>query len=187
MYFLGYHGTNESSARSILTNGVQSKFLPPMGQIGRGFYIAKVNGPLPDWGAGCATGPLSTFQKIVNILTGYNYNPFIGINKRPAILKVYSTKPLIHCKWSVMNPDSIAFIRAMTMSMSMSTGEYILERYKWLQMVIPFEELKYLHVERYDGKNERSKNWYPRESHSLRTDHPYEPRMGSGPFRRHSV
>ncbi len=51
MYFIGYHGTSEASAQNILSVGVQERFLPPTGQIGRGFYIAKMNGTLPQWGA----------------------------------------------------------------------------------------------------------------------------------------
>ncbi len=55
MYFIGYHGTSEASAQNILSVGVQERFLPPRGQIGRGFYIAKMNGTLPQWGSENAT------------------------------------------------------------------------------------------------------------------------------------
>ena len=55
MIFLGYHGTSEASAQNILAVGIQRKFLPATGQIGPGFYLAKMNGELPQWGAGWAT------------------------------------------------------------------------------------------------------------------------------------
>jgi len=47
MQFIGYHGTSESSAQNILHTGVRRECLPATGQIGPGFYIAKMKGELP--------------------------------------------------------------------------------------------------------------------------------------------
>ncbi|MBV8156442.1 MAG: hypothetical protein JO278_02230, partial [Dyella sp.] len=91
MYFIGYHGTSETSALNILAVGIQARFLPPTGQMGRGFYVAKMNGTLPQWGARTATeiarARLSYFTRIVGLLTGNVNNPWIGNAARQTILK----------------------------------------------------------------------------------------------------
>ena len=79
MYFIGYHGTSEASALNILSVGIQARFLPPTGQIGPGFYVAKTNGTLPQWGADWATerarSQQSFFVRMVSRITGEVNNP----------------------------------------------------------------------------------------------------------------
>jgi hypothetical protein len=101
MDFIGYHGTSEKSAQNILTVGIQERFLPPTGQIGRGFFIAKMNGTLPQWGAENATAGarsrLSYFVRMVSLLTGEVNNPLIGTDAQRTILKIYTVRPLLRC------------------------------------------------------------------------------------------
>lgn len=188
MEFLGYHGTNEVSARSILEGGVQARFLPPVGQIGRGFYLAKMNGTLPQWGAGTsvlgARSKLSYFQRMVVYLSGSYNNRFIDDAAKTTILKIYSTKPLRRVQWSIMNDPGIAILRWI----DGGVGEQVKHSARWLQMVVPFEELEYLVAVRDDGRREATTNWLPRESHFAASDQ-LDTRMGqAGPRpRRNSI
>ncbi|UOD32512.1 hypothetical protein INH39_13150 [Massilia violaceinigra] len=187
--FLGYHGTNEKSARSILTDGVQARFLPPMGQIGRGFYLAKMNGTLPQWGAETATfgarSKLSYFQRMVVYLSGSYNNRFIDDAAKSTILKIYSTQPLRRVQWSIMNEPSL---ESIGWTEGGSQG-HIESGSRWLQMVVPFEELQYLRAVRHDGNLESSNSWLARESHVPASDQAIDRRMGKVvPLtRRHSV
>lgn len=167
MYFIGYHGTSEASARNILSVGVQARFLPKTGQIGRGFYVARANGTLPQWGAHNATAPArmhhSYFIHIISLLTGERNNPWLAENARQTILKIYSTRPLRHCKWNIMNPVDLAVLK----DLHYDTGgfhESIKDDAKWLQMVIPEKELQFLHAKRDDGRYETPQNWIAKES-----------------------
>lgn len=116
MYFIGYHGTSEASAQNILSVGVQERFLPPTGQIGRGFYIAKMNGTLPQWGAENATEFARRnqpyFTRMVSLLTGASNNPWLDKAAQRTILKIYTVRPLLHCKWNIMNPGDLEFLKA---------------------------------------------------------------------------
>lgn len=113
MYFIGYHGTSEASAQNILSVGVQERFLPPTGQIGRGFYIAKMNGTLPQWGAENATEFARRnqpyFTRMVSLLTGESNNPWLDKAAQRTILKIYTVRPLLHCKWNITNPGDLEF------------------------------------------------------------------------------
>jgi hypothetical protein len=98
MDLIGYHGTSEISARNILDVGINERFLPPTGQIGRGFYIAKMNGALPQWAAGWATAGaranLRLWVRMISFLTGDVNNPFVDDHAQRTILKIYAVRPL---------------------------------------------------------------------------------------------
>ncbi len=144
MYFIGYHGTSEASAQNILSVGVQERFLPPTGQIGRGFYIAKMNGTLPQWGAENATELARRnqpyFTRMVSLLTGEENNPWLDKAAQRTILKIYTVRPLLHCKWNIMNPGDLEFLKA-TLYDNGGPGLDLKRDCKWLQMVAPPEEL----------------------------------------------
>lgn len=166
MEFIGYHGTSETSAQNILKVGIQAEFLPETGQIGPGFYVAKMSGELPQWGAEQATAPAREKQwrltRFISALTGDTYNPFSNNDARRTILKIYATRPLLKCKWNKMNPDDLKVLRAI----QKAGGEWrpLEEEAMWLQMVIPPEELQYLRAERDDGVIQRAHNWRPKET-----------------------
>jgi hypothetical protein len=171
MYFLGYHGTSEAHALSILGNGVLAEKLSPNGQIGKGFYIAKLNGALPRWGAEIATTEgraarrrawySNPFWKRVLLYLSGNQNLPFGDTAKMTILKVYSTRPLNHTRWSIMKLNTIEFIKATGgLSHEMQT----LDLPDWLQMVIPVDEVPYLVCTRDDGVIEHSQSWHARES-----------------------
>jgi hypothetical protein len=164
-YFLGYHGTSEASAKNILATGVRAEALPPRGQIGPGFYIARTNRALPEWGGVQATAVararLPWYMKIMVSLTGYDWNPLVPDDTIITILKVYSTVPLTKLKWSIMNPPSIPWMRAIIQQ----EGDWDwAESAKWLQMVIPFADLPHLVVKRDDGIFENPTGWWSHES-----------------------
>lgn len=166
MHFLGYHGTSETSAKSILSQGIHERFLPPTGQIGRGFYLARHNGTLPQWGASWSTrserDQMSLLVKIISLLTGEALNPLMADGAKMTILKIYSSRPLCHCKWNKMNPACFSVIQAIYLE----GGEYLnlVDDCKWLQMVVPPEELQFLSAKRDDGVFEQPHNWHAKES-----------------------
>jgi len=166
MYFIGYHGTSEASALNILSVGIQARFLPPTGQIGPGFYVAKMNGTLPQWGADWATerarSQQSFFVRMVSRITGEMNNPLIGNDARRTILKIYSLQPLLDCKWGIMNPGNLEFIKAALYGEA-GTGLDLEGDSKWLQMVVPPEKLKHLVAVRDDGVFEQPRNWLSKE------------------------
>lgn len=170
MYFIGYHGTSQASAQNILSVGVQERFLPPTGQIGRGFYIAKMNGTLPQWGAENATELARRnqpyFTRMVSLLTGESNNPWLDKAAQRTILKIYTVRPLLHCKWNIMNPGDLEFLKA-TLYDNGGPGLDLKRDCKWLQMVVPPEELQYLRVKRDDGIFEKPQNWFSKEDSDL--------------------
>ncbi len=172
MQFIGYHGTSESSALDILNTGIRRERLPRTGQIGPGFYIAKAKGKLPEWGAVQATASarnkLWAWQTFISRITGEYRNLAIPINAKMTILKIYTTKPLVRCKWNPMNPIDL---HALSVILDHSESgrrqeldEMLSDSSMWLQMVIPPEELKYLRARRDDGLPERTTNWLAKES-----------------------
>lgn len=167
MYFIGYHGTSEASALNILTVGIQERFLPRTGQIGRGFYVAKMNGTLPQWGAETATEQArarqSRFTRMVSLLTGEARNPWLADNAKRAILKIYAIRPLQHCKWNIMNAGDLEFLKAVCYANG-GSGLDLVRDGQWLQMVVPPEELQYLRARRDDGIFETPQNWLAKES-----------------------
>lgn len=167
MYFIGYHGTSEASAVNILTVGIQEKFLPPTGQIGRGFYVAKMNGTLPQWGAVNATeqarGRQPFYVRMLSMLTGEARNPLLESGAKRAILKIYSTRPLQRCKWNIMNQGDLSFIKAALYNNG-GPGLDPAADAQWLQMVVPPEELPYLRARRDDGRFEMPQNWRSKEA-----------------------
>lgn len=174
MFFLGYHGTSEPHATSILRDGVLPEKLNKNGQIGRGFYIAKLNKHLPRWAATFATAegrearsrewyskPL--FERILLYLTGAHNLP-VPSNAKSAVLKVYSDRPLHGLRWSVMQASDIKFIQA-TGGLSEEMKQINLPEY--LQMVIPPDQVHHLICRRDDGLPEGSTAWLPREAPHL--------------------
>ncbi|MPY22319.1 hypothetical protein FM037_09035 [Shewanella psychropiezotolerans] len=172
MQFIGYHGTSESSALNILKTGVRRECLPPTGQIGPGFYIAKMKGNLPEWGATQATAParhhMWIWRTIVSRITGEYHNPFLPNNAKRTILKIYTTKPLQQCKWNSMNPVDFSVMNMMLneseQGRHQALNDFFIHRSQWLQMVIPPEELKYLAVRRDDDITQKTTNWFSKES-----------------------
>ena len=171
MYFLGYHGTSERHAQHILLNGVLAEKLSPNGQIGKGFYIAKMNRQLPAWAATIATTEgrnarsaewyaKSYFTRVLLYLTGNNNLP-VPPEARRAVLKVYSTQPLDSLKWSIMQNSSLQMIKAVG-GLSVEMQQQNLPG--WLQMVVPPELVQYLVCERDDGLSESSAAWASREA-----------------------
>lgn len=168
MFFLGYHGTTEASAQNVLEFGAQAHRLPPSGQIGRGFYIAKTNGLLPAWGADNATArarnELPGWQKVICWLTGYYGFPFVDDRAKSAILKVYATIPLARCYWTIMNEPDVYLIRAMGGLDRAQLDDGI----QWLQMVIPVDQLARLHFARDDGVPEDPTGWGAKDHPDIR-------------------
>ncbi|WP_188014082.1 hypothetical protein [Photobacterium damselae] len=172
MYFIGYHGTSEKSAVNILNTGIRQDCLPKTGQIGHGFYVAKVKGALPEWGTEQATSAgrskLSIFQKTLNNVLGEKNNIFLPNEAKRTILKIYSTKYLAHCNWNPMNPVDLSCINEILKETPQSRdsmlNHLIKERSKWLQMVIAPEDFKYIIACRDDGKKEKNSNWFSKEA-----------------------
>ncbi|ENM5843440.1 hypothetical protein V4V60_003611 [Vibrio mimicus] len=172
MYFIGYHGTSEKSAINILNTGVRRDCLPKTGQIGPGFYVAKVKGALPEWGAEQATSVgrhnLGIFQRTLNNVLGERNNFFLPNEAKRTILKIYSTKYISHCSWNTMNPVDLSCINAILKETSQSRdcalNNLIKERSEWLQMVIAPEDFKYIFARRDDGKIEENSNWLSKEA-----------------------
>lgn len=177
MQFIGYHGTSEASAQNILRLGVSEQFLPKTGQIGPGFYIAKMNGTLPQWGAIQATATAkakqSYFIRMITKLTGgYLDNYLLSTSAQMTILKIYTTRPLNHCKWSIMNAingSDFAVLKAIHDQAQQENYQedrpFINQEQdaKWLQMVVPFDELQFLRAVRHDGQEEIAHNWISKD------------------------
>ncbi|MFT2793433.1 hypothetical protein ACMV5I_25655 [Serratia sp. T13T92] len=167
MYFIGYHGTSELSALNILSVGIQERFLSPNGQIGQGFYIAKINGTLPQWGAANATYTARQnqpyFTRMISFLTGEANNPWLDKAAQQTILKIYTTRPLRHCKWNIMNPGDLEFLKTIRYDTD-GPGLDLKRDCQWLQMVVPPEEIQYLRLRRDDGIFERPHNWIAKSS-----------------------
>lgn len=172
MYFIGYHGTSEKSAINILNTGIRRECLPKTGQIGPRFYVAKVKGALPEWGAEQATSlgrhNLSIFQRTLNNVLGERNNLFLPSDAKRTILKIYSTKYISHCNWNTMNPVDLScvneILKETPQSRDCALNNLIQERAEWLQMVIAPEDLKYIFACRDDGKREKNSNWFSKES-----------------------
>jgi hypothetical protein len=168
-HFIGYHGTSEESAQNILNAGIQERRLGATGQIGRGFYVARMNGTLPHWGAEQATAEarskLPYFVRMVSLLTGEVNNPLIGIDARRTILKIYALQPLVGCKWNIMNPPDLNVLKILRYDNGgPGLAREDLELHcQWLQMVVPPDQLQYLRAERDDGIFERPKYWLSKE------------------------
>jgi hypothetical protein len=184
MYFIGYHGTSETSALSILNEGVRRDRLPKNGQIGPGFYVARMKGKLPEWGAEQATAParhraerarlearrkMSYFTWAISYLTGDTNNPIIDPDAVRTILKVYATQQLQGVKWNIMNQSNLEFVKASSYGKG-GSGINPAEDCKWLQMVVPFGELKYLYVTRDNGLVEQPQNWLTKEGPDVTQD-----------------
>ncbi|MCQ6498148.1 hypothetical protein NPN26_25440, partial [Vibrio parahaemolyticus] len=73
--------TSEKSAINILNKGIRRDCLPKTGQRGQGFYVAKVKGALPEWGAEQATSGgrhnLSICKRALNKMLGERNNLFL--------------------------------------------------------------------------------------------------------------
>lgn len=172
MQFIGYHGTSESAALNILNTGIRRECLPPTGQIGPGFYIAKMKGSLPEWGAVQATArernQLWAWRTMLSRLTGEYYNPVLPNDAKMTILKIYTTQPLVLCTWSPMNPTDLRVLNIVLnesdQGRRQALNDFLRERSLWLQMVIPFGELQYLRALRDDGSAEQTTNWLSKES-----------------------
>ena len=179
MHLIGYHGTSEASARNILTFGLNPDRLPPNGQIGRGFYVARSLGELPEWAAEWATEGARARQRFyvnwITALTGEAMNPLLPPEARRTILQVHATRLLLGCKWNRMNPSDFNTLRALQQQ---NGGDYLQLQADapWLQMVVPVEELQYLVVTRWEAGAlmERPRNWmtheYPENIWSQRFD-----------------
>ena len=185
MHFLGYHGTSEAHALSIINNGVRPEKLSPRGQIGKGFYIAKMNKSLPDWGAEIATTEgrnarskewysKSFFERVLCILTGNNNLP-VPPEAKKTVLKVYSTEPLDSLKWSVMKTGDLGVIKSLSGGLSEEMAES--KAPEWLQMVIPVDKVHLLVCRRDDGVAEQSAAWRPRETAFDLKTHPTPPAL----------
>ncbi|HHE0548468.1 TPA: hypothetical protein ACN362_004714 [Vibrio parahaemolyticus] len=172
MYFIGYHGTSEKSAINILNTGIRRDCLPKTGQIGHGFYVAKVKGALPEWGAEQATSVgrhnLSICQRALNKMLGERNNLFLPNEAKRTILKIYSTKYISHCNWNTMNPVDLSCLNEILKETSQSRGDalnnLIKERSEWLQMVIAPEDFKYIFARRDDSSKEKNSNWFSKEA-----------------------
>lgn len=179
--FVGYHGTNEASAKKIISNGLDGDVLP-VGQIGQGLYVGKSRA-ISEWATSQATRlalnrcerNTSTFNKVRNGFLSYfgggldyfKYSPRLEDEAKPAVLKVYSKRPLKEAQWNSMMSyeifDGLKFIESRQKRISEAEESEIVKKRKWLQMVIPVHELKYLVVKRDDGVDE-SPRWPSRES-----------------------
>lgn len=180
LYFIGYHGTSEKSAVNIINTGVRRECLPPTGQIGPGFYVAKVKGKLPDWGASLATEPersqeikkakqeMTTWQRMLSYVSGNYPEPDFSDKAKKTILKIYSTQPLKQCKWNIMNPPDLnewqAILDDAPSSRSEALDDLIKKRSVWLQMVVAPDELPFLVAFRDDGKAEQPTHWEANEA-----------------------
>ncbi|MBP1849058.1 hypothetical protein [Rhizobium halophytocola] len=171
MFFLGYHGTSEAHAFSILQNGVLAEKLSPNGQIGKGFYIAKMNKRLPSWASTIATHEgrkaradawysKSYLERVLLYLTGNNNLP-VPPEAKKTVLKVYATKPLDDLKWSVMQISTLQMIK-LTGGLSAEMENANLP--EWLQMVVPPDQVQHLVCTRDDGVVEHSTAWLAREA-----------------------
>ncbi|WP_424540254.1 RHS repeat-associated core domain-containing protein [Serratia marcescens] len=178
--FIGYHGTNELSAKNILEKGLDIDMIPH-GQIGQGFYISK-DRYLAE-GSSDPSGSLKKFEidknipfyrKIQNItlnLLGsnfaqYKFKPNYPDDITPVLLKVYQRQQVVHSQWNSMLSDDLDIIKYSKPEERKRVANDTIENMrKNLQMVIPSEEFNKLSIYRDDGLNETGA-WYPaRESH----------------------
>lgn len=175
--FIGYHGTNEASARNIIEHGLDIDKIPH-GQIGQGFYIAKdkalAAGSADPRGLGRAAAPPSFFAKVTNSIWSMFGSPSpqpvpeLPDEKKAVVLKVYSNQPLHHAQWNGMAGSDLSMLKAIEDKHERSTmgQENIKLTQKTLQMVIPAEEFPKLSIARDDGVEETGKWPQPKESHA---------------------
>lgn len=179
--FIGYHGTNEQSAKNILGKGLDIDMLPH-GQIGQGFYVAKdrylaEGSANPDGGRRKAEldRNIPFFRKIQNSLLGlfgsyfnaYKFSPDYPDNITPALLKVYKKQPLVNSQWNSMLRDDLSGIQFAKPDERQAVSDTIMKSMgKNLQMVIPSDEFSKLSLTRDNGITETG-IWHPaNESHS---------------------
>nr|WKF56136.1 putative deoxyribonuclease RhsA [Paraburkholderia busanensis] len=170
LYFVGYHGTTENSASSIIEKGIDISKLPGRGQIGRGFYVAHRPDNLPLWAAGIQ-GDIN-YGKLSWIKRAANAVGLVPAEVKPAVLKIYAKRlPSSSFKWSIMNPPDLAstsLIRAdrrfvgddgkMRMSPDQIAREEAREQAEYvgrLQGVVLNDAVRYLIAKRDDGAVER--------------------------------
>lgn len=203
--FIGYHGTSKQHATNIINKGLDIDKIP-LGQIGQGFYIAKgrwlsegSSQQAPDSAKSdkereykkmglsdkIKTAYLTNMSKIsLSSLTEYSsFNEIKkmisqkSVNEETAsLLKIYTSMPLKHTKWSSMlfpnYSDNLSMLRIMLSEEKTKEGKNIvLQNYfnahrKNLQMVIHKEDMHKLIVTKDDGVNESAK-WPARESHAM--------------------
>jgi insecticidal toxin complex protein TccC len=178
--FIGYHGTNELSAKNILEKGLDIDRIPH-GQIGQGFYIAK-DRYLAD-GSSNPSGSskkseidknIPFYRKIQNItldlfgskFAQYKFKPDYPDDITPVFLKVYQSQQVVHSQWNSMLSNDLAIIQYSKPEERQSVANDTIKNMgKNLQMLIPSEEFNKLSISRDDGRNETG-SWYPaRESH----------------------
>lgn len=178
--FIGYHGTNELSAKNILEKGLDIDRIPH-GQIGQGFYIAK-DRYLAD-GSSNPSGSLKKseidknipfYRKIQNstlnlfgsTFAQYKFKPNYPDDITPVLLKVYQSQQVVHSQWNSMLSNDLAIIQyAKPEDRQSLANDTIKNMAKNLQMLIRSEEFDKLSISRDDGRNETG-SWYPaRESH----------------------
>ncbi|MGJ7133279.1 hypothetical protein, partial [Morganella morganii] len=179
--FIGYHGTNEQSAKNILGKGLDIDMLPH-GQIGQGFYVAKdrylaEGSANPDGGRRKAEldRNIPFFRKIQNSLLGlfgsyfnaYKFSPDYPDNITPALLKVYKKQSLVNSQWNSMLRDDLSGIQFAKPDERQAVSDTIMKSMgKNLQMVIPSDEFSKLSLTRDNGITETG-IWHPaNESHS---------------------
>lgn len=174
--FIGYHGTNEASARNIIEHGLDIDKIPH-GQIGQGFYIAKdkalAAGSADPSGLGRAATPPSFFAKVTNSIWSMFGSPSpqpvpeLPDEKKPVVLKLYSNQPLQHAQWNGMAGSDLDILTAFEGEERIAMGEKNIKlTQNNLQMVIPAEEFPKLSIARDDGVEETGKWRQPKESHA---------------------
>ncbi|ELA9298408.1 RHS repeat-associated core domain-containing protein [Vibrio parahaemolyticus] len=174
--FLGFHGTNEKSAKNILSHKLDIDLIPH-GQIGQGFYLAK-DRALAEGSADPSGGKrkkeydekIPFINKVKNVLwnslgmDSYVYKPDYPEEITPAMLKVYEKVPVVHSQWNSMMNGDLAVIRYSD-DQQAAADEMINKMSQNLQMVIPSSEMDKLVLERDDGI-EATGQWNDyRESH----------------------
>ncbi len=68
---------------------------------------------------------------MVSLLTGESNNPWLDKAAQRTILKIYTVRPLLHCKWNIMNPGDLEFLKA-TLDDNGGPGLDLKRDYKWL-------------------------------------------------------
>ncbi|WP_319424487.1 RHS repeat-associated core domain-containing protein, partial [Photobacterium damselae] len=174
--FLGYHGTNEASAKNILSHNLDIDLIPH-GQIGQGFYIAK-DRALAEGSADPSGGRrrkeydknIPFVNKVKNVfwnslgMDSYVHKPDYPEEITPAMLKVYEKVPVVHSQWNSMMNGDLSVIKYADDKQA-ATDEMIDKMSQNLQMVIPSSEMDKLVLERDDGI-EATGHWNGyRESH----------------------
>lgn len=178
--FIGYHGTNELSAKNILEKGLDIDRIPH-GQIGQGFYIAKdrylANGSSNPSGSlkkSEIDKNIPFYRKIQNSTLNlfgstfdqYKFKPNYPDDITPVLLKVYQSQQVVHSQWNSMLSNDLAIIQYSKPEERQSVAnDTIRNMAQNLQMLIRSEEFDKLSISRDDGRNETG-SWYPaRESH----------------------